>query len=114
VRLLRLSPAARSRHHLAVLSLISLFAISVLLCSIHCVLPAQASQASGHHHHGTGTDQDQNHKLCGILCSGAILSVLPSLLPIGLLFASLAVVLAAHIRGRDKWLFWVQPRAPPL
>jgi hypothetical protein len=94
------------------MSLISLFAISILLCSIHCVLPAEAAQVSGHHHHGTDTDQD--HKLCGILCSGAIPPALPSPLLIELVLASFALVLAADLRGRDRWLLWAQPRAPPL
>src|SRR6185503_4320800 len=109
VRLPRLSPAGRHRHHLAVMSLIYLFAFSVLLCSVHCVLPAQASSLGGHHHH----DSDQDHKLCGI-CAGAIPSPLvPAprnelLVPIGAFLPHIAV------RGRDKWHFWAEPRAPPF
>jgi hypothetical protein len=93
------------------MSLISLFAFSILLCSIHCVLPAEAAQVSGHHHHSTDTDQD--HKLCGILCSGVTPSTLATLLLIKLMLVALALILDADIRGRDRWLFWAQPRAPP-
>lgn len=112
MRLLSITPAAKQEHHWMVMSLVYAFAISILLCSVHCVVPAQVSPVSGHHHHhDSGVDQD--HKLCGI-CTGAIPSPLASGPYIEVLLPALAFLPHLAVRGRAKWLFWAEPRAPPV
>jgi hypothetical protein len=98
-------------HHLTAMPLAFLFVIAVLLCSIHCVIPAQAGHIG--HQHGTTGHQDQNHKICGVPCTGVIQPTVPSFGAIDQFVLSIDWRPRVIIRPRDKWLFWVQPRAPP-